>query len=239
MNRVNFNDFDLDTLNKILSELSKSRPIFHNEQDFQFELAIKLRDFIDDADIRLEYCNDFKENRRQYIDILIINKEYSDCIAIELKYKTKANNTKDNYYECGKEKFYLKNQSARDHGCYYIYNDISRMEKIMNKKINGDITVIKSFVIFLTNDKNYKNKMSGIFKNYSLEENKNHEAIITEGEHRYFDPKTGEELIDWNRKYPASTSGKEPIKFTTNQKGIWSDYGDKDFYQLVFEISEK
>ena len=230
MEKCNFKDFTLDMFKNVLNQLSLSRPIFHNEQDFQFELAMKLRDFISDSNIRLEYCNSCGDDeKRQYIDILIINKEWQEGIAIELKYKTKAcNNKKKNSFlklKDSKEKFYLKEQGAKDFGCYYIYKDIKRLEDIIGKKINGDITIVKSFVIFLTNDEKYKdNAMSGIFKNYSLNPDTDNNVIVEKGLHKYLHPQTHNVIDKWDEKFPPSTIGKEPLNFRMRHIGQWFDY---------------
>lgn len=133
---------ELETLNNILQDLSKIRPIFHSEADFQHALAIKLSI---NNDIRLER-RFFVNEENFYVDILLLN-HGKPSIAIELKYKTAILDiTHQN------EDFNLKNQAANDLGRYHFREDIYWLEQLKNKKL-----IDKAFSIFLTNDAKYWN----------------------------------------------------------------------------------
>lgn len=104
MNKVKkINDIKDININKLLEELAKERPIFHNEQDFQFELARKISETVsENVKVRLEYFigekrarvarEEKQEKNRIYIDIMIM--QGNRAIAIELKYKTKESKGK-------------------------------------------------------------------------------------------------------------------------------------------------
>lgn len=257
-------------IDQILDNLAIDRPIFHNEQDFQFELAREISKHINNEDIkvRLEYCigesekdkNEDIENKekskdkknRIYVDIMIIekinNKKYN-AIAIELKYKTKASN--GNYED---EIFDLKDQGADDWGCYYIYNDIRRIEKLVyRKEEKGDkyynlenMNVIKGYVIFLTNnERKYNADRKGIFKNYNLKE-KNKNVIIKKGPIYYCNKENPYE--DNEKANYKSIKGKPVITFDEKHEGQWSTYSNlqnrensnlkDEIKQLVFEIEK-
>lgn len=118
--------------------------------------------------VRLEYCPEFDSN--MHIDILVIID--NQWIPIELKYKTKG---------CVKivnnEKFYLKNHSAKDIGCYLYLKDIQRIEKIKDNINNFS----KGYSIFLTNDLSYTKgpqKNNTFYKQFSLEDNTTKKGIL-------------------------------------------------------------
>ena len=133
-----------ELLEKILLKLSKKRPVFHQEADFQFALAGEIRKELKNAKIRLEYPVAIEKDgkkKNEYVDIIVTvdDKVY----PIELKYKTKKLDiTIDD------EDFYLKSHAAHDLGNYDSLKDIGRIEKfVANNKCEA------GFVIWLSNDK--------------------------------------------------------------------------------------
>ena len=281
-NNEKINSVEKFDINDILNSLKLRRSIFHNEQDFQFELAREIYEKIDNTnmDIRLEYFigteemeeeknkKTEKKQKRIYVDIMILNKikdrtkNKKNAIAIELKYKTKGvktNKTEDaNCFELDNEEIYnLKNQGAKDWACYSVFKDLKRIEDlIFNNKKNDkihyynlkNIDVIKGYVIFLTNDNTYRNnKMSGLFENYSLNQNKN-KKIIKNNLYEYME---NGKPIDYNKNKDKhkSIDGKPPIEFTHSHTGKWTDYSEikKDTIntdidliidQLVFKLEK-
>lgn len=256
-------EINRDYISGLLDELAKTRGIFHNEQDFQFELAQKIREKINDKNVsvRLEYYIGENEGHRTYIDIMIIekgNNGKNDAIAIELKYKTKESEG----YFLG-EHYNLKDQGAADWGCYYIHRDLKRIEDLVvfnknNKKYRNleNITVKRGFVIFLTSDYDtYKKERKGIFKNYSLNPNKdenNIEKVKKEGKILYCDKKIENKYYTYKQlkdKYycPAtgkfkdysSVKGKDTIKFEKEHLGIWSPYSDLKEIDPSTKMSDK
>jgi hypothetical protein len=115
-------EFDVSN---VIKKLSEKRPLFHNERDFQFELALMIKDMYE-CEIRLEYFYKTDVNgKRCYIDLIAYDDNY--CIAFELKYKTKKFKG-----EAGSENYDLKEQSAQDHGCVYVLSDLKRLEALVN-----------------------------------------------------------------------------------------------------------
>lgn len=51
-------------LNDIINDLSKKRPIFHSEKDFQFALSWKIHEIYKDLKIRLERLVYINSNKK-------------------------------------------------------------------------------------------------------------------------------------------------------------------------------
>ncbi len=126
----------------VLNELSKKRPVFHSEADFQHALAWTIHEKYSSLNIRLEK-RVVLNNEEIYFDIFTFND--NKTVAIEVKYKTRNLDTAVN-----SEKFDLKNQGAQDQGRYDFIKDISRLEKALETYHDGT-----GFAIFLTNDESY------------------------------------------------------------------------------------
>ena len=60
----------LDIANLMLG-LSKSRPIFHSEADFQHALAWQIHERLPDCQVRLEYNPLPAQKKRMYLDIWV------------------------------------------------------------------------------------------------------------------------------------------------------------------------
>ena len=126
------------TMNHILQELAKERPVFHSEADFQFALAEKIKEDCKDAKIRLEYP--VRREKNEYADILVTFGKSS--FPIELKYKTKKF-----FGKIGNEEFHLAGHSAANHNRYRFLKDVQRIEQWDSFS--------KGFVVFLTNEPKY------------------------------------------------------------------------------------
>lgn len=222
--------FNIDT---VLEELSKRRPLFHNERDFQFELAWQIKELYE-CEIRLEYYYKTNENnKRCYIDLFTYSKDY--CIAFELKYKTKS--IKDNIV-IRNEYFDLKNQSARDLGSASVCADLCRLQKLITNKAKiGKRVINKGYVVFLTNDENYKKgfRPGTMFADFGL----THESYI---------PSKKKVLgFNLNGKDISKTSAAqfENTDFDFEDKSYyikWNDYNKRNnnshLFKLIFEINE-
>jgi len=129
-------------VNHCMQNLSKKRPIFHSEADFQFALAREIQTCYPDADIRLEYCPIAIPNT--HIDIIVFHN--GKVIPIELKYKTAK-------FACDydKEFYHLKNHGAQDLGKYDCLKDIKRLEELSLLLDNFS----HGYAIWLTNDASY------------------------------------------------------------------------------------
>lgn len=249
----NIDNIDKNYINELLNELAESRPIFHNEKDFQFELANKIREYINNENIvvRLEYFigeslkeikNKYEKSKtrrkRIYIDIMIIEKNKigpNKAIAIELKYKTK-----ESIGMCKNEDYELTNQGAQDWGCYDIYKDLKRIENLVydNKDDEeeykpNNIVIEKGYVIFLTNDVNsYKRKRTGIFKNYALIDEDNGKTVTKEeGKISYCHKEKPYKEYDYENilnehkcNNYLSVKDKRPINLEKEHYGEWSRY---------------
>ena len=129
--------FNIDTT---LQLLSQTRPIFHNEADFQFAFAWKIQQQYPDFNIRLEYK--IMTPIKRYIDVWIRN---PNPIAIELKYKSSLLNTK-----VDDEIFNLTNHGAADLGRYDFWKDVQRLEGIVKNHPNAE-----GYAVMITNDPSY------------------------------------------------------------------------------------
>jgi hypothetical protein len=184
---MNSHSFDIQ---KVIDELKSRRPIFVSEADLQLEMAWTIKNLYKNARIRLEYTPVFDPNLHLDILVIIDDKWY----PIELKYKKLA---------CKKtvesETFNLKNDGARDVGCYLYLKDIERIENI--KKNIPEFE--KGYAIILTNDLGYVNlpKKSGtVYDDFAIKEGK-----IKTGKLRWQEgAKTGEQK---QTKKPLNLSG--------------------------------
>ena len=206
--------------NKILGELSKERPLFYNERDFQFSLAWKIKSFYPDLDIRLEKAINVDENSSEYLDIIVLDKG-KESIGIELKYITSLLVAQHD-----EEMFYLKTHSANDTRCYDSLKDIQRLEKFIE-----DGSISRGYALWLTNAEGlWKGGMNG--SNY--DEFRIYDGRTVSGNMNW-KPGTG----DWTkktRKDPITLSGKYTIK--------WVNYSDvkplpemKTYCKGVFKYS--
>ncbi|MGQ4876932.1 MAG: hypothetical protein ACP6IY_22940, partial [Promethearchaeia archaeon] len=166
LNNINIDD--------VMERLSKERPIFHSEADFQHSLAWKIHEIYPELNIRLEKGFSLN-NKKIHIDIFITYEE--NIWLFELKYKTAKLEIKLN-----NEEFILAKQSAYNLCRYDFLNDVSRLEQIKEQiKKNSDIKDknIFGFAIFLTNDKNYWNNSN---RNTKDKEFRIHNNRIIKGE---------------------------------------------------------
>lgn len=129
-------------MNEMMSRLSKSRPVFHSEADFQHALAWEIHKHYQNCSIRLEIKPPYLKERI-HLDIWCVHGDA--VIAVELKYKTRGLLVNVN-----EETFGLLDQSAQDLGRYDFIKDMQRLEQIVSGRSN-----IVGYAIFLTNDSTY------------------------------------------------------------------------------------
>ena len=193
-------EFDLQL---VLDTLKKKRKIFVSEADFQLELAWEIKKAFKNAKVRLEYCPSF--NPSLHLDILVIidNQWY----PIGLKYKKKG---------CEKiadgEYFNLKNDGARDIGCYLYLKDIQRIEKIQENVKEFK----KGYTIMLTNDLCYTKEPgrdNSAYQAFSLAE----DSIKTGTLNWKVGSKTGE-----------APQVNKPIVLNGSYKMHWQEYSRLD-----------
>ena len=141
----------MNAMTEIMESLSRKRPIFHSEADFQHALALEMAYSDNFCRLRLEKRFSLPlgdEEKEIYMDIfayLITPEEKLVRAGVELKYLTK------NFeMEINGEVYRLKNQSAQDQRRYDFLLDIVRLERLIER---GDIDV--GYAILLTNDRSY------------------------------------------------------------------------------------
>ncbi|MCY4654656.1 MAG: hypothetical protein OXC95_16005 [Dehalococcoidia bacterium] len=183
-------------VHEVMTELAKTRPIFHSEADFQFALAWQIREMMPDSEIRLEFNRNPLHQKGVYLDIWIRNQR----TAIELKYKTKPLFALDNG-----EVFLLKDQGAQDHGRYDLLKDVERVESVK-----------RGFAIILTNEPSYWTEGS-VRKDSNHYDFRIHEGRKLSGELRWADPE---------KNSAKSGSRQKPIELSGSYNLQWQDYSE-------------
>ena len=160
---------------------------YYSEAQIQFELALLIKENFKDCKISLEHFSMLEQendkgklkSKRDYTDIFVFNKDKSECVAIELKYKTKKEKDFEETDEC---KTNYTDQGATDLGRFDYLWDINRLElltfddkykkenevriasnKFRNKELLkrdfisqlGNSKLVSSYAIIITNDEKY------------------------------------------------------------------------------------
>ena len=185
----------------LMTGLSKVRPAYHSEADFQHALAWEIHQSNPNSQVRLEYKPPFLDGRA-YVDIWsgIGSHQY----AIELKYKTRGLR-----FDIHGEVFELLNQSAQDIGRYDFLWDICRLEMITSHSAN-----VVGYAVLLTNDPSYWTEARDngtVDAAFRL-----HEGRILKGQ------------FGWG---PAASEGtkrdrEDPISLKGTYKLQWKDYSE-------------
>jgi hypothetical protein len=189
-------------LDGVLRELSKERPVFHSEADFQHALAWKIHEKHPEMNIRLERRIEL-DDKEIYVDIFLKDKEERIGL-IELKYKTR-----DIEIEVNDERFKLKDQSAQDISRYDFIKDVSRLEECVDKLPNAI-----GYAIFLTNDPSYWNlprTTNTIDKDFRI-----HDGRVVQG------------TLRWKEGTSKGTmeGREEPIVLKGKYRLTWKDYSN-------------
>lgn len=202
-----------------ISNLSKRRPVFYSEADFQFALAWELQKILPcGANIYLERL--WQHGRlKYYVDIWV--EENGKKYPIELKYKTKAAQI-----QCPKigTVISLNNHSANDFGCYDYLHDIKRIEDI---KLHESSAFGKGYAVFLTNDSNYYNNSGrkSAYSNFKI-----YQGAVRTGELKWGLTQNGKPFV-------CGTRGN--FSLSGNYTMDWSDYNKEvvpEFKYLINEI---
>ena len=193
-------------LNDIINDLSKKRPIFHSEKDFQFALSWKIHEMYEGLKIRLErpaYINN--SNKKIHLDIFII--EYKSLILIELKYKKHEINI-----EWDGERFHLSKDQAEPPSRYDFVSDIIRLEKC-KEIFKTDYKNILGYALFLTNESTYwkqSKKEDAIDKEFRI-----HEGIELSGK------------LSWGANAGGTKKNREePLNLNNSYEIHWKDYSN-------------
>ncbi len=125
-------------LSIVMERLSRARPVFHSEADFQHAFAWVLHEMAPDLNIRLEV----RQAEREYVDLLCFGSD--GRTVVEFKYFTRTWVGTD---PATGEPFRLRNHEATDLGRQGFVFDIARLERFCeaDRASNG-------FAIMLTND---------------------------------------------------------------------------------------
>ncbi len=201
----------------ILRELSKERPIFHSEGDFQFSLAWKINKMIPEFNVRLEF-----PIKSSHLDIFLFSSE--KAVLFELKYKT----TELVYHTHNKEKFSLKRLRRKDYGFYGFIKDICRLEKF-KPKIQQNYEIVECYALILTNDNSFwqQTDTKGMYKDFLTYEGK-----VLSG------------VFNWTSNFTKQYYDKRPsIRLKHTYKCSWKDYSkiaieakNNQFRYLLIEV---
>ena len=184
-------------LPSLLEGLSRTRPIFHSEADFQHALAWAIHERYPDANIRLEYKPFPTE--RLYVDIWVSGTENA---AIELKYLTRGLE-----FDLDGERFSLKNQAAQAIHRYDVLKDIARLERIVS-----EVPETVGYAVVLTND-------SAFWKSPTR-------ADTVDAAFRIHDGSVISGTLRWSEKAGhGTTKGREaPLTLANPYHIAWRDY---------------
>ncbi|MBI4245420.1 MAG: hypothetical protein HY606_15130 [Planctomycetes bacterium] len=203
-------------LDYMLCRLSKYRPIFHSEADFQHALAWETQKSYPDFNIRLE-IDMLHDRKREYTDIILAKKNF--VVAVELKYKTKRINISHN-----EEHFALLQQGAQDCGRYDFIKDIVRLE---NLACSSKVSI--GYAIMLTNDLSYRNARP--------------RSGTVDGDFNIHDGRLLQGKLKWNGASKGTMEGRESrLVLKGKYKLRWNDYskfdnfGPNAFKYLMIEV---
>lgn len=187
-------------IHEVMTELAKTRPIFHSEADFQFALAWQIREMMPDSQIRLEFKPFPSE--RLYLDIWIFNQE----TAIELKYLSRKIESKHNG-----ERFTLKEQGAQDIIRYDFLKDVARVESTVQSSVAK-----RGFAILLTNDPLYWDRR------------RLRKANPVDADFHVYDGRVVSGELAWSDSAGEGTTKgrKEPINLISSHSLRWRDYSE-------------
>ena len=128
-------------LDEILWKLSRLRPVYHSEADFQLALGWQVKLHDPGVNVRLET----RPLPGVHLDLAFEHPDTRRTTAIEVKYLTRL-------WEgvVGDERFELKNHGAQDLRAYDVVKDITRVESFIANRPEAD-----GAVVVLTNDPSY------------------------------------------------------------------------------------
>ena len=185
----------------IMSFLSKHRPVFHSEADFQHSFAWQIHQEFLDAAVRLERP---LSTRLGMLHVDIVVDIEGRLNILELKYKTRALSV-----QSGSEEFVLQDHGAQPQGRYDFLKDVARLESLAIALPGSE-----AWAIILTNDSAYWSPPQGIDDT---------SAVFSLCEGRRV---TGN--MEWSAHTSAGTKkGREAAIVLANEYILsWSDYTD-------------
>lgn len=205
---------------EVLSRLSKDRPVFYSENDFQFALSWKIKELHPDISVRLEKKVNIAGKAR-YLDISLV--DMNEEFVIELKYKTKQAIFTNN-----SEEYILSDHLGHGNGRYDFIKDISRIENYGKEGV----------AIFLTNDHLYwDNRNSGT---ETLDERfRIHQDVVINGEYDWLfrERYTQEQFmnsVSKERINEINIKGKYVVNWEN-----YSGFGNNCFRYLIIHINRE
>ncbi len=194
----------------ILEKLSRERPFFHSERDFQFAKAWKIKQKYPEFKLRLEKKENVSNEERIAIDICVLTSK--TVIPIEIKHQTKHLLVTHE-----EEIFALADHGAEDHGRYDFLKDIMRIESVI-----GFNQYEVGFAIMLTNNPLYwQNGTKHTFD----EEFRIHDDRRLKGKLQW---KAGG--LDKNKE-----TREKPIKLSGKYNLKWIDYHKSEIENCCFK----
>lgn len=204
-------------IKKLIETLSKERPVFHSEADFQHALAWLIHQEHSNADVRLEVPF-VSHHGNMCVDIVV--KIGDKRHLLELKYKTRQIEV-----EYNDERYNLQSHVALPLGRYDVLKDVQRIERLIEAG-KADAGA----VVFITNDSAY-------WSNPKTSEDTSAAFSLRDGRHI-----SG--VMDWSLKTSAGTKKKreEPIGLSGAYVAEWREYSKvesssyRSFRYLLFPI---
>jgi hypothetical protein len=125
-----------------MQAISRKRPVFHSEADFQHALAWQLHEESSQWQVRLECPLTDNPGETGHLDLLLLHDGHR--VAIELKYKKSPL-----IAQFEGETFRLKGDFAQDLGRYDFLRDVERLERATSQRKS------EGYAVLLTNDPAY------------------------------------------------------------------------------------
>jgi hypothetical protein len=205
-------------IHHLMSELARSRPIFHSDADFQHALAWQIHEAMPDGSVRLEFKPFPDDDKRMYLDIWLP----SAGVAIELKYLVQGLDVTHN-----KERFSLADQAAQPPHRYKFLVDVERLEYTLDQYQSAK----EGYAILLTNQPQYWNLPL--------------RANTTDSAFRLHESRKITGKLDWSENTAPGTKGGDGRTLVI--KGIydlrWRDYSafgnarNEQFRYLVVPVT--
>lgn len=184
--------FRQDELCNLIEEFGDSGSFLNSEDDFQFQLASRIKERYNNVSVEREYPKEIG-NKKVKIDIIIRTSE--GIMPIELKYKLSQPHT------------------TPDNARYYFFRDVWRVEQLLVTEKNfGPV----GYAVFLTNDPRFWTPLSEGARSKNAREFKMHEGSEISGTRTWW----ASEKKEPHRKFPVlQFLGSYPIgwrKFSDN-----------------------
>ncbi|BCW95794.1 MAG: hypothetical protein WHS44_07430 [Fimbriimonadales bacterium] len=136
---------------QLLESLSRERPVFHSEADFQFALALAMHQHHPQLTIRMEKT-EIINNQNARVDIFAYAK--GQVALMELKYWARALRVQVQLADDEFETYSLSNRGAQLLGRYDFFRDLMRLETLVQKYARKNIEAV-GYTVVLTNDSAY------------------------------------------------------------------------------------